>query len=258
MFVPQIAEGLQKAGVNALVYDPRHLGESDGQPRNEIDPSLQVSDYSDALSFLVSQKTVDPERVAFWGMSFSATVALCAASLDKRAKLCIAACPFVELKPPQEKVLLVLAKCMQDRESRRAGNPPTYLPMLTRTGTNPAGLPLHPTAEELDLVLTAQQRGAVNFENRCTLETYYNFQTWSPDDIIKLLPPTPALFIVPDQDTWSRPEKQLELYEAIASPKRLRLVGGKGHLTLFNGEEFSGLMQMQIDFLKDGFEGRLA
>ncbi|KAL9616667.1 MAG: hypothetical protein Q9160_008490 [Pyrenula sp. 1 TL-2023] len=257
MFVPQIAEALQKSGFTALVYDPRNLGESEGRPRNEIDPSRQVSDYSDALSFLVTRKTVDRERIAFWGMSFSATVALCAASLDKRARLCIATCPFIELKPRQEKVSQVLIKCMQDRESRRSGNPPTYLPMLTRTGTNPAGLPLRPTAEELELILTAQQRGAANFENRCTLETYYNFQIWSPGDIIKHLAPTPTLFIVPERDTWSPPEKQLALYEAINSPKRLRVVSGKGHLTLFNGEEFSDLMRLQVEFLKDGFEGGL-
>ena len=140
MFVPQAAEVFQEKGINALVYDPRSLGESDGQPRNEIDPSKQVSDYSDALSFLLAQKTVDPERIAVWGMSFSATIALCAASLDKRAKLCIAACPYLELKPPPEKLPQVLAKCMKDRESRHVGNPPTYLPMLTATGRNPAGL----------------------------------------------------------------------------------------------------------------------
>ena len=257
MFVPQIAEAFQEAGINALVYDPRSLGESDGQPRNEIDPSKQVSDYSDALSFLLTRKTVDPERIAVWGMSFSATVALCAASLDKRTRLCIAACPYLDLKPPPEKVSQVLAKCIQDRESRYVGNPPTYLPMLTASGRNPAGLHLHPTPEELELVLKSQERGAANFQNKCTLETYYNFLTWSPEDIMKYLPPTPVLFIVPELDTWSPPEKQLALFDTFISPKLVRNVPGKGHLTLFNGEEFSDLMQLQVDFVRRGFEGKL-
>ena len=258
MFVPQVAEAFQGVGINALVYDPRSLGESDGHPRNEIDPFKQVSDYSDALSFLLGRKTVDPERIAVWGMSFSATIALCVSSLDKRARLCIAACPYLDLKPPPEKVPQVLAKCMKDRESRHLGNLPTYLPMLTATGRNPAGLHLHPTPEELELVLTAQERGAANFENRSTLETYYKFLTWSPEDIMKYLPPTPVLFIVPEQDTWSPPEEQLALFGTLASPKRVHTVPGKGHLTLFNSEVFSDLMQLQVDFLKHGFEGKLA
>ena len=255
--MPQVAEVFQERGINALVYDPRSLGGSDGRPRNEIDPSKQVSDYSDALSFLLTQKTVDPEKIAVWGMSFSATIALCAASLDKRAKLCIAACPYLDFKPPPEKVPRVLAKCIKDRESRLSGNPPTYLPMLTATGRNPAGLHLHPTPEELELVLNARQRGAANFENRCTLETYYNFLTFSPENVIKYLASTPVLLIVPEQDTWSPPEKQLALFESIASPKQVRIVADKGHLQLFEGQEFSDLMRLQVDFLKHGFEGKL-
>ena len=245
------------ASVWHFLTDPRSLGESDGQPRNEIDPSKQLSDYSDALSFLLARKTVDPERIAVWGMSFSATIALCAASLDKRARLCIAACPYLKLKPPPEKVPQVLAKCMEDRESRHLGNPPTYLPMLTATGRNPAGLHLHPKPKELELVHTAEGRGAANFENRSTLETYYRSLTWSPEDIMKYLSPTPVLFIVLEQDTWSPPEKQLALFGTLASPKRVRTVPGKGHLTLCNGEEFSDLMQLQGEFLKRGFEGKL-
>ena len=73
--------------------------------------------------------------------------------------------------------------------------------MLTATGRNPAGLHLQPTPEEFEIVLTAQERGVADFENRCTLETYYNFLTWSPEDIMKYLSPTPVLFIVPELDT---------------------------------------------------------
>lgn len=114
MFVPQVAERFQIAGINALVYNPRHLDDNDGQPRHKIDPSKQVSDYSNELSFLLAQKTVDPAGIAFWGMSFSATIALCAASLDKCAKACIAACPYLDLGPALKKLPQVLAKCMKD------------------------------------------------------------------------------------------------------------------------------------------------
>lgn len=117
MLVPQVAEFFQQAGIDALVLDHRSLGESDGQYRNEIEPSKQVSDYSDALSFLLTQSTVDPNKIAFWGMSFFATMALCAASLDKRVAVCIAACPYLSLKPPSEKIPRVLAKVTKDRES---------------------------------------------------------------------------------------------------------------------------------------------
>lgn len=257
MFVPQVCEAFQKEGITALVYDPRNLGESEGEPRNEIDPAKQVSDYSDALTFLLSQDKVDLGRIAFWGMSFSATIALCAAALDPRVKVCIAACPYIDLKPPPERRAQVLAKCMKDRQSRAVGNSATYLPMLTDAGKNPAGLHLNPTPEELELVLTAQQRGAPNFKNRCTLETYYNFMTWNPEAIMQDFAPRAVLFLVPDQDTWSPPEEQLTLFETLPTPKQVHVAPGKGHLTLFNGEEFSGLMQLQVNFCMAAFDGEL-
>lgn len=124
MFVPEVAASFQALGVTALVYDPRTLGVSDGLPRNDIYPAKQAEDYSDALTFLSSLPMVDPERIAFWGMSFSATIALCAGALDKRAKLVIAICPLLNFEYTPDKFPKVLAKSMKDRESQIMGNEP--------------------------------------------------------------------------------------------------------------------------------------
>lgn len=101
----------------ALIYDPWSLGLSDGLPRNEIYPSKQAEDYSDALSYLSSLPMVDSSSIAFWRMSFSATVALCAAALDKRASLIIAVCPFLNFELTAAKFPKVLVKCINNRES---------------------------------------------------------------------------------------------------------------------------------------------
>lgn len=256
MFIPQVGEFLQLHGITALLYDPRHLGESEGQPRNEIDPALQTSDYSDAVTFLLTQPNVDPKRIALWGMSFSGTIALCAAALDPRVSAVVAAAPYLDLRPPADRIPAVLRQVMRDRVSRTAGNQPTYLPMLSESGRNPAGLHLHPTPEELEMVLTAEARGAVNFRNRCTLETYYRFLSWDWECVVRLLR-TPCLIIVPVMDTWSLPEKQMALYDSIVAPKRAHMVERKGHLTLFNGEEFKGLMEMQMEFLREVFDATI-
>lgn len=137
MFVPEVAEQFQLAGITALIYDPRSLGASDGLPRNEVDPMRQVEDYSDALTFLSSLPVVDSSCIGFWGMSLSASVALCAAALDKRAKFIVAICPLVSLDYGTAKFSKVLAKVMKDRESQIQGNAPFYLPLLSQKGENP-------------------------------------------------------------------------------------------------------------------------
>ncbi|TVY87035.1 Polyketide transferase [Lachnellula willkommii] len=50
MFVAEIAEYFQKAGFTTLTYDPRLIGESEGSPRNEMDPVKNAEDYHDALT----------------------------------------------------------------------------------------------------------------------------------------------------------------------------------------------------------------
>jgi alpha/beta superfamily hydrolase len=74
--VPEAARAFQNAGITALIYDPRSVGQSDGTPRNDINPLKQVEDYSDALTFLGSLKSVDQNRMAIWGISLSGAVQL--------------------------------------------------------------------------------------------------------------------------------------------------------------------------------------
>ncbi|OTB08289.1 hypothetical protein M426DRAFT_317398, partial [Hypoxylon sp. CI-4A] len=148
MFVPEVAERFQSANITALVYDPRTLGLSDGLPRNDIDPVRQVSDYSDAVTYIKSLPNVDPSMVGIWGMSFSGVVALSATALDPRIKFCIAICPLLNLEYEAAKFPKVLAKVQQDRESIVAGNEPVYVPVLTTEGKNPAGMGLGADKEE--------------------------------------------------------------------------------------------------------------
>lgn len=283
MFIPEVAAQFQQRGVTALIYDPRNLGESDGQPRNDIDPIMQVSDYSDAVSFLMTVDAVDPSAISIWGQSFAGVIALCAAALDRRVRSVIAVCPLLGLGlyPRPDMLDKVLYRCMQDRHSRLAGNEPTYLPVLTPEGKNPAGskfLPrciawrsyvgqglLHDTnassslksvglsadKEEFDYMVNAKSRGAPNYENRTTLQSYYKIQLWQPHGIMaRMAAETPVFMLVPENDMISKPQDQLELFETFGGPKEVHIVPGKGHLNVLGGDNLDDLMHLQTNFLR--------
>ncbi|KAH7141539.1 Alpha/Beta hydrolase protein [Dactylonectria estremocensis] len=250
MFVPQVAEQFQLANITALVYDPRSLGDSAGEPRNEIDPEKQVSDYSDALTYLKGVPIVDASAIGFWGMSFGGTVALCAATLDPRAKFCVAVCPLMGLEPNQTMLSRVLAKTMQDRESQIMGNLPACLPVLTDAGENPAGMGLGADKEEFDYMVNAKSKGAPNYENRTTLQTYYKMIAWQPFAIMKYMSSTPVLMIVPEKDMISPPEAQLALFETFAEPKKVHIAEGRGHLNVLSGDGYLELSELQANFIK--------
>ncbi|KAL8903526.1 MAG: hypothetical protein Q9207_003860 [Kuettlingeria erythrocarpa] len=251
--LPDVARSFQEAGITSLVYDPRSTGDSDGSPRNDIDPVMQTEDYSDALTFLASVPHVAPDRIGLWGMSFAGTVSLCAASLDRRVKFVIAVCPLTLLESTPEMFLKVLTKCLQDRESRVAGNPPYYLPMLTNKGENPAGFGLGIDQEQYGRIVNAGKQLARNHVNRTTIQTYYRLLMWQPFPLWRHLGPTPAMFVVPELDKVSPKENQVCHFEALSGPKTLHIEHDRGHMDILEGDHLAALMKQQISFISGVF-----
>lgn len=251
VLLPRIAQYFQKHGITALVYDPRTVGSSDGMPRNDINPAEQATDYHDALTFLRNDERVDPDRIAFWGFSFSGTVALTAAALDKRAKLIIAVCPLTQWELDASRWRGVMSKAMQDRESRMRGNAPFSVPMITSRGDNPAGFSAGLGEAELSLVAEATEK-IPGFNVNTTIQTYYNIMAWSPFKALRFLPPTPVLLVTPEGDMISPAANQKTLiYDAIEGDgKRMHLVAGKGHMDVLDGGSFESTMDVQISFIR--------
>ncbi|KAI4704395.1 hypothetical protein J4E81_001461 [Alternaria sp. BMP 2799] len=250
MFVPDVAEQFQKNGIMALIYDPRTLGLSDGLPRNDIDPARQVSDYSDAVTFVKSLPNVDSSMIGIWGMSFSGVIALSSTALDPRIRFCIAICPLLNLEYEAFKFPKVLAKLQQDRESQLGGNKPLYVPVLTAEGKNPAGMGLGADKEEFDYMVNAKTRGAPRHENHTTFQSYYKIKLWQPQGVMRYLDRTPVLMVVPELDQISPPEAQIALHATFPEPKVLHIAPGKGHLDVLSGDDFPMLSDLQANFVK--------
>ena len=66
MYLDDYASVFAEAGLNALVYDHRNFGDSDGTPRQELDPVLQYRDYRNAISYATTRPEVDANRVGVW------------------------------------------------------------------------------------------------------------------------------------------------------------------------------------------------
>ena len=90
----EFAEEFCAAGFAVLVYDHRNLGESAGEPRQEINPWAQARDYRYALSWLAERPEVDADRLAIWGSSFSGGEVIVVAAADERVKAVVANVPL--------------------------------------------------------------------------------------------------------------------------------------------------------------------
>ena len=72
--------------ITALVYDNRGLGSSDGIPRFEVIPSLQMSDIQEAITYAQSIHEVNPKKIALWGSSYSGANVWQVGAFDRRVK----------------------------------------------------------------------------------------------------------------------------------------------------------------------------
>ena len=69
-YLDKYAAAFAAAGFCVVAYDHRNFGESDGEPRQELDPWMQVRDYRHAITYAETLEGVDPDRVGIWGTSY--------------------------------------------------------------------------------------------------------------------------------------------------------------------------------------------
>ncbi|KAL3465724.1 Alpha/Beta hydrolase protein [Aspergillus heterothallicus] len=296
-FPPGVPEELQKAGITALVYDPRNTGTSGGFPRNDINPFAQVEDYSDAFCYLSTLPIVDAKAVFFWGISLSAGIALSAASVDRRIAGVIAVAPIFKFLPVTEADARRLkSKMAKDREAQVLRGEEGYiLPIMESLAEIPFNSHVNANVEtgeqqhsdavsgethveatggsggEADLSTTdndhngdgdgAGAGGLTHNPYGTTLQSYHRMFLFEPvpEAMAKEIHPTPCMFLTPEEDQISPPEKQTAVFQSLRAPKRQHFAPGKEHVYVLHGPEMPTLMKWQVDFIwhvvRGGFRG---
>jgi cephalosporin-C deacetylase-like acetyl esterase len=72
-----------EAGFGVLAFDFRHLGKSDGEPRQLVWIPKQKEDYLAAIEYVRSLQEINPERIALWGTSLSGGHVIVTAAKDQ-------------------------------------------------------------------------------------------------------------------------------------------------------------------------------
>lgn len=90
------AERFAAAGMFVLLFDYRHFGASDGEPRQLVSVHRQLEDYASAVAFAQTLPGVDPQRIAVWGTSFAGGHALVAAARVPGVAAAVAQCPMMD------------------------------------------------------------------------------------------------------------------------------------------------------------------
>ena len=94
--LPAYAEKFAEAGLAVFLFDYRCFGQSDGTPRNYVDPARHLEDWRQALIHVRSMPDVDTDKIALWGTSFSGGHIMVTAAKDKNVSAIVAQVPFVD------------------------------------------------------------------------------------------------------------------------------------------------------------------
>ncbi|GKT45838.1 polyketide transferase FFUJ_12241 [Colletotrichum spaethianum] len=246
--LPDIARWFQEHGITILLYDPRGIGASEGEPRNEVDPRQQIEDLHDAVTWIKQHPLVDETKIALWGLCWGGNVTLAATAFDKRVAATIAMAPMINTdgSPERRKPLLELA--MHDRTSQLLeGQSPMYLPYIDEDGNMPNGQEMAPE------IIPALDRLGIALENRISVQTYYKCLAWNLLHVVKYVAPTPAMMVTPELDETSPLDSQLHCFTQMGYPKELDILKGSGHLD-WMFKDLEQILRRQFEFLKKYME----
>jgi uncharacterized protein len=90
------AEAFAAAGLDALAFDYRSFGRSDGEPRQVLSIPGQLEDYAAAIAHARTLPSVDPDRIVAWGTSFAGGHVVPVAVEDGRVAAVISQTPAMD------------------------------------------------------------------------------------------------------------------------------------------------------------------
>lgn len=245
---------IHRLPLTCLVYDNRGFGASDnapGEPRYEIIPAKQASDYSDAITYASTRADVNPEKIGLWGSSYSGGHVLWVAAVDKRVKAVLSQAPLVSGWANINRLIRsdvmrsMNAMFAEDRLARAQGKDPSMIPVVDENPQAPSALP---TPESFQFFSMWAKKS--EWKNTVTLRSVEELRAYEPATHIHRIAPTPLLMTVAQNDTLTPADLALGAYARALEPKQLHILPG-GHFDAYSGAIFERNAGRQVEFLKD-------
>ena len=256
MYLDAFAEVFAGAGLNALVFDNRGFGASEGEPRQEIDPWQQVRDYRHAITYAGMLDEVDAARIAVWGSSYSGGHVLVLGAIDRRIRAVVAQVPLVSGSANIAELVRADFRAGfrgmfdADRAARFAGDPPAMVPVVAEDPLAPSALP---TPDSWAWFTATGKTRAPSWRNEVTLRTVEMLGEYEPGTYIGRISPTPLLMVVAREDHLTPAHLAIDAYERAREPKKLVILPG-GHFDAYV-DGFAGASAAARDFLVEQLTG---
>lgn len=244
------AERFAAAGLDALAFDYRHFGSSDGEPRQLLSIPRQLADYAAAIAFARSLESVDEERIVVWGSSYAGGHVVPVAVADGRAAAVIAQVPAMDgavavlniarYAGPGQLARLVLAG-VRDLAASLRGRPPVTIPTVGPPGS--LGAMTTPDAEPGYRAIAG-----ASWRNELAARVMLSAGSYRPGLQADRLP-CPILVQIADHDSVA-PVKAAQDAAWRATGRAEVRTYPIGHFDIYTGEPFERAIAHQLHFLR--------
>jgi dienelactone hydrolase len=240
------AERFAAAGLAALVFDYRHFGASEGEPRSLLDIGRQLADWRAAVTYARTLEGIDPERIAVWGSSFSGGHVIETAARDPRIAAVVAQVPFIDglanlMRLGKMHSLRLTAEGIRDQAGALIGRPPHMLASVGAPGDT--AVMTSPDAQPGFLALNPPD---LSWPNEAAARIALRVASYRPIRSAGRVR-CPILFAVADEDVVTPPD--LAEKAAMRAPRsEIRHYPG-GHFDPYVGELFERVVADETEFL---------
>jgi pimeloyl-ACP methyl ester carboxylesterase len=255
MVADKYAEAFSRAGLAVLLYDHRNFGRSEGEPRQEINPWIQCRGYRDALNFAERLDSIDPERIALWGDSYTGGQVIVVGAIKPRVKVIVAQVPVFGAEPPAVDPNTANFDLIKEALSRGnvRGSPETTVGPMPVVSSDQVGTPsLLKPIQAFRWFIDYGGRAGSGWDNRVTRvlpETPVPFHPTLCAPFVK----APTLLMVAPEDEMVHANYAVarQAYELIPGPKQwYDIAGGHFGLLYFPSDLFDEASRVQTEFLK--------
>lgn len=255
--LPDLAERFSKAGFAAFIFDYRHLGKSEGEPRQIINLKKQRTDLRNALRWVRNHTDIDKSKIALWGTSLGGSHVVEVAATDNEIAALIGNMPGIDaakgsnIKAKAKEAgasnwqlvvasVRLLTAGIYDVVRSWFGLTPYYIPIYSSKGkaifTDPSQVQRFETLAKV----------SATWENKIAARVLFNLPEYKEGTVEQIHAPILITLASKDIELDNEFVKRVFSKAANAEVKEYPY----NHFTMYHGQAFEEVGGDQIAFLK--------
>jgi len=244
--LPHVARIVNAEKIQVLGFDYRGFGESDGTPRQHLDPWMQIEDYQSAISYLETRDDVDADAIGAFGISYSGGHVLVLAAIDPRVKAVVSVVPVVDgymnMKRAHGELRFreLEQALLADRRRRFSGEGGT-IPMTT---TKPSEeLSTWPFPHTNKIFAQLKQTEAPLHEHWSTMESTELLLRYTVFPYVGRILQQAVMMIVAEGDNLTLWDLEIDAFNRVPSPtKELAILSNVSHMSIYSDRPDTNLV----------------